>query len=516
MKSISKDKRFFILILATVLSLVSCEDSFGIEIRLGSGETIFVHSVNPDNVRKDEDILLANLRGRYQIAGLLDENGVLTLRFGNNQTARFSDQLYPIIRPEGDKWTVSGFPTETAIRHGENGEPILPSISIEDGFWSLDGCPTDFSAEVYQVLLENGEEPSAIKGVLSFEDHVFIYLSDDTACHLRVIKEGFYRVPDYWMDQLVGKELLTESAIREADGDCSAFVFFTDSHWGKNMKKSPALIRHIIDYTPVDDVLFGGDVITSHSSNLTEPMALGKDFQSSFAFLGTAFHCLYGNHDNNSDAQSGKPEYHLSEEQVYSWLQSQMTDVVYGDFYNYYYDNPVTKTRIICLDTGRFYYSKFRDKVTDTMSFAIKALTTLPDGWHAIMASHIWCLSKKQSDGTYKQYIDTFFSSVLNVFDDYNARLSGVFTYKKDAVSYDFSSAGGKIEFCIGGHTHTDYTTASEKGIPVIIVTADCLEGAQPGTDKEQSVTMVVTDYKNRKLSMFVVGRGNDRVIDLR
>lgn len=58
-------------------------------------------------------------------------------------------------------------------------------------------------------------------------------------------------------------------------------------------------------------------------------------------------------------------------------------------------------------------------------------------------------------------------------------------------------------------------TTASEGGIPILIVISDYAETPQPKTDKEQSVTMVIADYKNRKLNLVAVGRGEDRCIDL-
>ena len=378
----------------------------------------------------------------------------------------------------------------------------------------MDDFESTVSAFPYLAYQES-TDTCHLTGLLEFQDKLYVYLSDGTSESIPIIREGFYRVPDYWLEHLVEKEIMAEAAINEAEGDCHSFVFFTDTHWGKNMKKSPSLIRHIIDFSPFDDVIFGGDVVTTHSTNLVTPMETGKDFQASFSFLGANFHCLYGNHDNNSDSQPNKPEYHLSEEQVFSFLQSQMTDVVYGNYYSFYYDMPESKTRIICLDTGRYYYSQFRDKLPDTVSFAIEALSSVPVGWHVIMASHIWCTSKKQSDGTYIQYLDGYIKPVLKVFDDYNARLAGSYTYNKQTVAYDFTEALGRIEFCIGGHTHGNFTTSSDGGIPVVIVISDYFKTPEQGTNREQSISMVVANYAARKLSLFVVGRGSDRTIDL-
>lgn len=498
--------------------LISCEKTYGIEASFGPETSISIRVGQTDTIYREQGLLFKEMRARHQLYDLQCYKGVWSFYFKHGRKVRFSESVFPIIRSnESGRWSVSGFETGITAHRDSEGKPVIPNLSVgEDGYWSLDSLHTDLPiAQHLSFLVDEGNDTLNVNGFLIDEDALYVYLSNDSIYPFSIIREGFYLVPEYWMEHLVEKEKMAEAAMLEADGDCASFVFFTDTHWGKNMQKSPALIRHIYDFTPIDDVIFGGDVITTHSSNLVAPMELGKDFQASFAFLGTRFHCLYGNHDNNSDSQASKTEYHLSEEQVFSWLQSQMTDVVYGGYYNFYYDNPLTKTRIICLDTGRYYYQQFWDKLPDTVSYAIETLSTLPEGWHAIMASHIWCDSKKQSDGTYLQSIASFIKPILKVFDDYNARLSGTYTYKKQSISYDFTDAGGQIELCIGGHTHGSFTAASEGGIPVIITISDYFQKPDKGTTREQSVTLVIVDFKNRKLHLYVVGRGVDRILDL-
>lgn len=498
--------------------LFSCEKTYGIEVTIGQETTISISAGQPDSVFKEQPLLVEELfQKRHQIADVREFKGVWTIDFKHGKNVRLSESVFPAIRAdESNRWVISGFPTGVPVRKDDTGELLLPALSYgTDGFWSLDDHHTDFPYEEYQIFVrEEGNDTLNVKGLLSYEDKLYLYLSDYSIHRYSVIKEGFYLVPDYWIEHLIEKERMAEAAIAATEGDGASFVFFTDVHWGRNAKKSPALIRHIYEFTPFDDVIFGGDVITTFYTNLVSPVALGQDFMASFAYLGTRFHCLYGNHDNNSDSQANKPQYHLSEEQVYSWLQSHMTDVVYGGYYNFYYDNPLTKTRIICLDTGRYYYKQFRDKLPDTVSYAVETLSTLPEGWHAIMASHIWCTSKRNSDGTYRQYLESYITPITKVFDDYNSRQAGTYTYDKQSVSYDFTEAGGRIEFCIGGHTHGDYVTASEGGIPVIIVASDSEKTKLTGT-QEQCIALVVVDYKDRKLKIIGIGREKDRVVDL-
>lgn len=510
-------KTIHLFFACSVPLLFSCEKSFGIEASFGPETTVSISAGQPDSVFKEQPRLIEEIQKRHQVADVREFKGVWTIDFKHGKNVRLSECVFPALRAdESNRWVISGYPTGVTVRKKEDGNLQLPVLSFgTDGFWSLDGRHTDFPIEDYQAfLLQEGNDTLNLQGLLSFDDKLFLYMTDGSIHKYSVVKEGFYLVPDYWMEHLTEKEKMAESAIADTEGDGASFVFITDVHWGRNMKKSPALIRHIYEFTPFDDVIFGGDVITTFYTNLVSPVELGRDFQASFAFLGTRFHCLYGNHDNNSDSQAGKPQYHLSEEQVYSWLQSQMTDVVYGGYYNFYYDNPQTKTRIICLDTGRYYYKQFRDKLPDTVSYAVETLSTLPEGWHAIVASHIWCTCKRNSDGTFRQYFESYITPILKLFDDYNDRLAGTYTYDNQSISYDFTESGGRIEFCIGGHTHLDFTTTSDGGIPVILVASDSEKTKLTGTN-EQCFAMIVVDYKDRKLKIIGIGREKDRVVDL-
>ena len=454
--------------------------------------------------------LLDRLRGRLQVCDVSLHSDYYSVRFVSDEVFEFYSEGTPIFSiSNASTWIVNGKDTQIPANYSS-----LPEVLIdENNSWIIDGIDTGLSA--YENLNPEDVAKTIISYTCFIDRQFIVVLKDGTILQSPIVIDSFYHVPDYWLSTVVEQELEAEAVIEVMEGDGTAFVFFTDTHWGKNMKRSPALIRHIIDYTPIEDVIFGGDVVTTHSTNLVTPMETGRDFQESFSFLGSNFHCLYGNHDNNSDSQPNKTEYHLSDEQVFSFLQSQMTDVIFGDYFNFYYDNPITKTRIIGLDTGRYYYAQFRDKLPETVQFAIESLNSVPEGWHGLMARHIWCSSSRQSDGTYKQYLDSGIKPILKVFDDYNARTTGVYKYQKESITYDFSKAGGRVEFCIGGHTHGNYTTSSDGGIPVIIVISDYFATPDRGTTQEQSVTMVVADYKNRKLDLFVVGRGEDRHLEL-
>lgn len=323
------------------------------------------------------------------------------------------------------------------------------------------------------------------------------------------------KVPNYYRDHIENKELQITNAIQYAGDDFAAFVFFTDAHWGNNQQNSPALINHIIQQTLVRDVLFGGDVITTFFSEPKDAIALGKEFRRAFDSLECNMYYLYGNHDNNSDSNPNLLSQHLSEEEVYDYLQSKMGPCTYGEYYNFYFDREPSKTRFICLDTGRFYYSRFRDKTLDTVSFVIDALKTTPAGWRIVLVSHIWTELKKDEEGIKSAYIPAFHQTFLDLFDAYNNRGSGTYSYKQESIQYDFSEAASKIICCIGGHNHLDALLTSSDGIPIIINTTDSRqtingESAKKGTIEEQSVSVYVIDYTHLSLNRYRIGRGTD------
>lgn len=324
-------------------------------------------------------------------------------------------------------------------------------------------------------------------------------------------------VPEYFREHLKAKEKQINDAIASVEGDYAVFGFFTDSHWGKNQKNTPALINHIIHYTPVQDVVFGGDVITSSFKDPDDAFKLGQDFRHAFDTLQCNMYYLYGNHDNNSDGHPTETNIHLSDERVYSYLQQGMAPCNYRGFFNFYYDREECKTRFICLDTGRFYYSQLRGNIIETAKFLIESLKSTPEGWRIVMLSHIWChLRATEPQGP---FFPDYMRQFNKILDNYNEGTSGVFKYNEDSLEYDFTNVSSKIICCIGGHCHLDLSMPTNDGIPVIMTATDSAltlngEVAAEGTIDEQVVSVFVIDYAKRIINLIRIGRGNDNEIN--
>lgn len=265
-------------------------------------------------------------------------------------------------------------------------------------------------------------------------------------------------------------------------------------------------------------MVFGGDVITTSYKEPNDAFNLGLSFRTAFDSLNCNKYFLYGNHDNNSDGHPAEEDRHLTDDRVYDYLQKGMGKCVYGSFFNFYFDRLESKTRFICLDTGRYYYSILRGKTMETIKFLIKVLVETPEGWNIVMLSHLWYNLNYEDPRT--PYMPNNIESIVRLLDDYNNRRDGVFSFNGDSEEYVFSQSKSKIQCCIGGHCHIDSIQFSEGGIPIIITTTDSKqtvngEKATGGTVDEQSVSVFVFDYTNQVLKMFRIGRGKDFEIQL-
>ena len=320
-------------------------------------------------------------------------------------------------------------------------------------------------------------------------------------------------VPEYFKEQLAEKELLINNAISKSMGNYSAFVFFTDAHWGDNQKNSPSLINHIVKNTHINDVIFGGDVVTTYFDNPNDVIILGNDFRSALDKLNCNKYFLFGNHDDNSDHYSENSSRQLSEKYVYDYLQYGMSECTYGNYYNFFFDREQSKTRFICLDTGRYYYPELRGNILKTADFLINTLKRTPNDWRIILISHIWY--DLAYDTPKVPYLPSYMKQFIDVLDNYNNCISGQFKYNTDTISYDFSTATSKIICCISGHCHLDALKYSESGIPIIITTTDSTQtvnndSATVGTTDEQAVSVFVVNYSDSTINMIRIGRGND------
>ena len=449
-------------------------------------------------ISRQEELLQA-LQNYMQVVRVENKKGKVVITFSNGETIFLVSDFTPILSiSEKGTWLLNG--NDTGIR-ADVSEGSVESIDLRigtNGNWFLNGIDTG-----QKSYAGTEEEPAPqILSVRITDAAIFLYMSDSSVLYVPVNQDPMSVVPQYFMEQLTAKEEAVRQAMESAGKEQAGFIFFTDAHWGRNQKHSPAIIKHIVDNTNISKVFFGGDVITSNSSSVKEALDIGYAFQKAFSFLGPDFYCVYGNHDSNSNAQWDRTELHLSDAQVYSYLQSQMTglEVTYGDYFNFYVDHPLSRTRYICIDSGRFFTSVYYDFRVPTAEFIISALTDVPMGWNIIFVGHIW-------------------NDFIKILDDYNHNKQGVYKYGQSAP-YDFTNASSTIKFCVGGHIHKDLYQSTPEGIPIMIMDTDSqitstVEESRTGTIGEQCVTAFVADYQKDSVFLFRVGRGEDARIKM-
>ena len=350
---------------------------------------------------------------------------------------------------------------------------------------------------------------------LSFE------LSDGTtqSVDFKVPLPNHIPIPAYWQTNLNAGVKAINTAMQEAGYNKSAFLFYTDAHWNYNAKMSPNLLKYLYRNTGMNKTFFGGDIVLNESAN-ADAMAYLWQWREQFKGLAN-HHSVVGNHDDGNTTNNL-----FSEQYVYGYLLSaeETPDIVRGEKGLYYYiDSPAEKTRYLFLDTA------FQTVLYDPMQmqFVVDALYTTPKNWHIVAVAHTWYNTDYEADPPVVGGISYGGKLLLRMFDAYNARGNGTINVQTSStdstttpVDYDFTSCGGKVEFCIGGHTHWDYDGASDAGIPVILCETDSTLvrsglGAEIGTINESAVSGIVADYDAGKITVIRVGRGASRTVAL-
>lgn len=318
------------------------------------------------------------------------------------------------------------------------------------------------------------------------------------------------KLPDYWKEHADAQIAEIRNALVNAGRNKSAFLWYHDIHWTYNYQQSPFLLKYLHDNTVINKTFFGGDVLDTENGLDLDTLSYMYDWRKAIRDLPNHY-SVVGNHD---DGNSTETDGNIPEGFIYSMLMApeEKPHVVYGDGYYYYFDEPAEKTRYIFCDTATR-NGNISNDAKQTL-FVKEALLTTPINWHIICVAHIW----QDMDYSVSPAVPKGFSSgaqvLLNMFDKYNNRMD------------DYSACGGKVEFCIGGHTHIDNNFYYQSGylnkppIPVILTETDSrgVRGnytATSGTTAENSVNAIVADYANKKVHIIRIGRGESRTAEL-
>ena len=307
-------------------------------------------------------------------------------------------------------------------------------------------------------------------------------------------------IPSYWLTHLQTKADKIREVMEAAGRNKSAFLFYTDAHWDYGAKKAPMLLKYLYNNTPINKTVFGGDIVNSEGTD-RDVMKYLWEWRKQVRELPN-HHSVVGNHDDGAATNNL-----FSTDYIYSFLLAaeETPNIVQGGDMYYYIDEPCEKTRYLYLDTA---YIGINSSQT---AFIKEALKTAPNNWHIVAISHIWF------EPDYDQYnvrpipikgYGAGVENLVNLFDNYNARQD------------EFSSCTAKVEFCIGGHCHRDYTGRTTGGIPIILCETDSHHNRSGltdtvGTTAESSVNAVIVNYSTEKINVIRIGRGENFEVPL-
>lgn len=320
-------------------------------------------------------------------------------------------------------------------------------------------------------------------------------------------------IPAYWDAELHAGVEQIRTALESAGQNKSAFLWYHDAHWTNNARISPKLMEYLCRHTAIDKVNFGGDIVSTETAQSREDWAYLYQWRDAVRDL-PKHHSVRGNHDDDIPGLQ-------TDKAIYAFLmggEDQEKVVRGGDFF-YYMDDVGAKTRYLYLDTHMCTTSTNPGN-PDEVKFVVDALNSTPEKWHIVPIAHIWFLYTDWNTPTVGDF-PNYCKQLLDIFDAYNARGKGLVTMNGVQVDYDFAGGTGKVEFCMGGHTHVDMDVTSADGIPVILTEADCYEwrsgyDATPGTVGEAAVTGIIADYDAGKICVIRIGRGVSREVPLK
>lgn len=307
-------------------------------------------------------------------------------------------------------------------------------------------------------------------------------------------------IPEYYNAHMTRKEEKINTTISDVGFYGDSFGIVTDTHWGRNAKNSPDLIKHISLHTPVNRLMLLGDYYITQSTESGALKAMNESL-GSFKDKGMLLHIIPGNHDYNKGTISGYPV--LTESQVYGQLITGQYDIVCDDdTCSFWFDNKQKKIRYYF--TTCMYNSTYN---SDSYKWVFSQMEELPNGYNFVIFTHT---GLSGSLSTSHEYSDILTGAMAAVRDKN--------TYTFDGSTFDYSNVNANPMFIIGGHNHSD-NVFTYNGIACVQLTTDAYyyeEGGltrEQGTETEQAFDIGTVDIHNAVLYLTRIGAGYDRII---
>lgn len=390
---------------------------------------------------------------------------------------------FTIQIPDGCELLIS-------IRINTNGPSVLPETSQYSLYYADDNYIGHSINNVVSGKISYVAEGSTGENSVLFTKQE---LSDEQKAQARA-NIGAAKEQTSGADE---EKLRSFTALFNNSGDVESFVYFTDPHllgFGNtpldeieaNMQTFLGCVKDYYDATPTSFVICGGDWL--NDSDTQEQACFKMGMWDSY--MRKNFHPYYpvlGNHDTNYQGVD-----HTGEVRTGRLTNDTLRNLMFREHGNLYYSFKGNNTTFYVFESGIDWVPDMNDFRWEQVDWFAKKIIE-DDAAHSALAIHIFSGS---------DYVAADFAeNVLTVAQAYNNRdwvtLNG--------VTYDFTTATGRVEFMLAGHTHED-NSLTKRSIPVV-VTSNLKRGMLPTFD------LCLADYTNKKLYLERVGAGNSRRI---
>lgn len=315
------------------------------------------------------------------------------------------------------------------------------------------------------------------------------------------------------------------SAVKSSDG----FVFFTDTHVKSNDLNTSKFINLVLDKTPIEKVIWGGDAISAYGSK----SALDSQWifqKEAFNLLNPSakIYCVRGNHDFTiKNAPEDSSGFTYSQAESFKMINEVMESAVVRNDADstgmyYYFDDSQNKMRYIVLEA--FSNSKDGDVAWGVSTGVFKkqldwivftAILTTPPGFNIVFVLHAPITDT--TGGAWKNY--------RNVFDVVSAASEKKSCVVNDAA-YDFSSlVKVNVLMVVSGHHHHDMqtyqhgvlhvTTASDAHYNDYIRDPFSVMAGRRKDFAQHCIDVFSFDLKNQLVRVIRIGVGGNRLFHL-
>ena len=434
------------------------------------------------------------------------------------QTARNRLSIYNIFDYSSVAPTYAAKPTwygepcdAFTVGHKYRFEYMILSGSVDRG-----SVTEDFYFDLRTVDQTRAGIVSGDEWICTFQPQMIAFCVgqvefDDCVMYLKIIdmtemeSDDPYKVPSYFETQLataiskINADINSTKTRGEYGIDYEAFVFVTDTHWAANKKHSPALIKRVLDSTPISMVIHGGDVIQYRNATKEGAIAEIRGFMNAITEIPCyEFYNVYGNHDSNSNStppiavSMGKEEEFsvlyapFAYKNNVHWIWEDEPVVLSEERIknDYYFDHPRTRTRFLCIDWNHPY--------SDARIGWIQSVLARNDGYRVMVVYHGCYKIDTTTDELVEEHVQ-----IMDIIEPYKAKIVALVT----------------------GHAHRDavFDYYEDGSVPIIITDCDTFRADRMDeeTTDEQCIDVYVVDYTNSKIELTRIGRGQDRTVNI-